>query len=258
MAAPNNYKMAKLFQPGAAPFGNFINYYSFNPPENRLQLLTDSLFNTLTNGIHSNKISVLDIGCNAGDLTVELYKSLTQRSEVKHQSIADVVMFGCDIDSILIQRATEDNPYPDQITYRSFNIMEGATRVMHLKAFLDSHQKERFDLVCCFSLTMWIHLNNGDDGLLKFLDVVSSMTKFLLIEPHPWKCYRSAERRVTKLGCQGFEMLPHIKIRNDVDVQIKKYLTENCGMTLVKDFGATTWKRSIQLFENTSLKYILK
>ncbi|XP_071942596.1 pre-miRNA 5'-monophosphate methyltransferase-like [Antedon mediterranea] len=252
--------MAKPFQPGAAPFGNFINYYSFNPPQNRLKLIPDSLLTSLTNDDKSTRILILDIGCNAGDLTVGMYKNLTQRPATinKSENSPEISMLGCDIDKTLIQRALQNNPFPDKIAYQAFNFMDGATRVKHLKAFLKSHGKEHFDLVCCFSLTMWIHLNNGDTGLLEFLDIISSMTRFVLIEPHPWRCYRNAERRVTKLGCEGFELLPHIKIRNDVDVQIKNYLTDSCGMTLIKDFGATKWKRSIHLFQKSDLKHKLK
>jgi hypothetical protein len=33
--------------PGAARFGNFINYYQFNPPENRLKFLPANLSNMM-------------------------------------------------------------------------------------------------------------------------------------------------------------------------------------------------------------------
>ena len=55
----------KSQDPGAARFGNFINYYSFNPPENRLQFLPDS-FTSLFEEENSKTICVLDIGCNSG------------------------------------------------------------------------------------------------------------------------------------------------------------------------------------------------
>jgi hypothetical protein len=44
------------------------------------------------------------------------------------------------------------------------------------------------------SVTMWIHLNHGDDGLSRFLEVVASYTHYLLLEPQPWKCYQTAAR----------------------------------------------------------------
>ena len=50
--------------PGAARFGNFINYYQFNPPENRLKFLPANLGNMLD--VTKEPIAVLDVGCNAG------------------------------------------------------------------------------------------------------------------------------------------------------------------------------------------------
>lgn len=49
--------------PGAAPYGNFINYYTFNPPENRLSLITEALLENI--GL-SERVLMLDVGCNSG------------------------------------------------------------------------------------------------------------------------------------------------------------------------------------------------
>ena len=50
--------------PGAARFGNFINYYSFNPPENRMKNIPGDLLNRLE--LTESPVTILDIGCNAG------------------------------------------------------------------------------------------------------------------------------------------------------------------------------------------------
>lgn len=50
--------------PGAAPYGNFINYYTFNPPENRLSLMPESLLQDL--GCSGGTTLLLDVGCNSG------------------------------------------------------------------------------------------------------------------------------------------------------------------------------------------------
>ena len=67
-------EIVKLFQsptkgdPGAARLGNFINYYQFNPPSERLSLLfPKKLFSQLeisTTG--ADFLTCLDIGCNSG------------------------------------------------------------------------------------------------------------------------------------------------------------------------------------------------
>ena len=64
----------KLFQsstrgdPGAARLGNFINYYQFNPPSERLSLLfPHKLFSQLEMTVTgASTLNVLDIGCNSG------------------------------------------------------------------------------------------------------------------------------------------------------------------------------------------------
>lgn len=52
--------------PGAAPYGNFINYYSFNPPENRLSLIPASLLHDLDYRDEHQTTLILDVGCNSG------------------------------------------------------------------------------------------------------------------------------------------------------------------------------------------------
>ena len=51
-------------EPGAARHGNFINYYEFHPPEERLQLLPDNFGSRISS--EQSPTLVLDVGCNAG------------------------------------------------------------------------------------------------------------------------------------------------------------------------------------------------
>lgn len=52
--------------PGAAPYGNFINYYTFNPPENRLSLIPATLLQDLGCSDGHQTTLILDVGCNSG------------------------------------------------------------------------------------------------------------------------------------------------------------------------------------------------
>lgn len=56
----------EINDPGAAPYGNFINYYSFNPPENRLSLIPASLLQDLGYRDEHRPTLILDVGCNSG------------------------------------------------------------------------------------------------------------------------------------------------------------------------------------------------
>ena len=55
---------SKTFEPGAARVGNFINYYSFNPAEKRLQLIDLKLVEKYLSA--EKHLLALDIGCNSG------------------------------------------------------------------------------------------------------------------------------------------------------------------------------------------------
>ena len=55
-------------EPGTARYGNFINYYTFNPPDKRIGLLPsldhlDTLFPDLADWEQTH---ILDVGSNAG------------------------------------------------------------------------------------------------------------------------------------------------------------------------------------------------
>ena len=54
-------------EPGAARHGNFINYYEFHPPEERLRLLPDDFGRRISPAEKEGSATlVLDVGCNAG------------------------------------------------------------------------------------------------------------------------------------------------------------------------------------------------
>lgn len=46
--------------PGAVQYGNFINYYKFHPPNERIKLIPKNIWDI------NDPYEVLDIGCNAG------------------------------------------------------------------------------------------------------------------------------------------------------------------------------------------------
>jgi hypothetical protein len=106
-------------------------------------------------------------------------------------------VLGVDIDGVLITRAkkkTAELASGDAVEFLHVDVMT-ADFNKQLGAFLEQAKRpptapRKFDLVTCFSVTMWIHLNHGDDGLWRFLETVSDMTEHLLVEPQPWKCYR--------------------------------------------------------------------
>ncbi|XP_015255403.1 PREDICTED: pre-miRNA 5'-monophosphate methyltransferase [Cyprinodon variegatus] len=234
-----------LKDPGAAPYGNFINYYSFNPPENRLKLIPETLLRDLGHGdVEEEPTLILDVGCNSGELSVAVYKHLVQDPEEKSQR-STVHLLGFDLDGALIERAKQTNPLQKNISFMQLDITE---ETKQLQDYLSQHRCSHFHLCLCLAVTMWVHLNHGDSGLLQLLSRLASISQHLLLEAQPWKCYRSAARRLRKLGRTDFEHFKTLKIQGDIAEHAREHLERHCGMELMRSFGSTTWDRKLLLF----------
>ena len=161
-----------------------------------------------------------------------------------------LLILAVDIDATLIQRSTESNHHVDNIFYRTADIQSDRGRREVVGEFLGNYAAKKFSIIFVNSITMWIHLNCGDDGLRDFLRYISSIAEYILIEPQDWKCYQSAVRRMKKLGCQPFQHFPVLEWRENVSEQILNYLqSKACGLKFVKDLGQTElWNRPLYLF----------
>ncbi|KAM4796073.1 RNA 5'-monophosphate methyltransferase [Rhinophrynus dorsalis] len=254
----SNLEPVPYTDPGAAPYGNFPNYYSFNPPESRISLLPAGLLSKLlrrTTGTDSRVEPVtpllgLDIGCNTGDLSAALYSHLLKSTTDGSSDVpGDLRFLCCDIDSDLIARAQTSNPFPESISYITLDIMDSSSVQGPIQGFLDGFGRSTFDIGFCMSVTMWIHLNYGDQGLVDFLGQLATLCDYLLIEPQPWKCYRSAARRLRKLGRQDFDHFHSLSIRGDMAENVTHILTSGGIAELIHSFGNTSWDRSLLLFQ---------
>ena len=56
---------------------------------------------------------------------------------------------------------------------------------------------DKYDTITCFSISKWIHLNQGDFGIKAlFLKVYESLEKggIFIIESHTWKSYKKNKK----------------------------------------------------------------
>ncbi|TSM44127.1 Pre-miRNA 5'-monophosphate methyltransferase [Bagarius yarrelli] len=234
--------------PGAAPYGNFINYYTFNPLENRLSLIPNTLLEDVGYQPDTEEVLMLDVGCNSGDLSVALYKHLLQNHPPGSDRSGRIHLLGFDLDQDLILRAQNSNPFPKNIQFIPLDITSEESK-SKLTSYLEHFGRSHFHLCFCLAVTMWVHLNHGDAALLGFLSRLASVCECLLLEAQPWKCYRSAARRLRKLGRNDFDHFKTLKIRGDMAAHAKEHLEKQCGMELVRSFGSTSWDRTLLLFK---------
>ncbi|XP_029907502.1 pre-miRNA 5'-monophosphate methyltransferase [Myripristis murdjan] len=233
-------------EPGAAPFGNFINYYTFNPPENRLSLIPATLLQDLGYRDSQQTTLMLDVGCNSGELSVALYKHLAQRPQC--EAGGPLHLLGFDLDEQLVERARRSNPLPQHISFIPLDITKDTESQRQLRDYVSQHGCSHFHLCVCLAVTMWVHLNHGDSGLLELLSRLASVSQHLLLEAQPWKCYRSAARRLRKLGRSDFDHFKSLRIRGDMAERVREHLERSCGMELMRSFGSTAWDRKLMLF----------
>ena len=157
---------------------------------------------------------------------------------------------GIDLDDVLITRSKESNIFPNEVTFQRLDIME-ENAPSQLLMYLHTHKRNEFDIISCFSTTMWIHLNYGDEGLENFIKYISDITKYLLLEPQEWKCYKSAARRLTRLNHKVFE-IKKLKVKNITEF-LKSFLENQCNMKLQTCFGETSWGRKLYLFSKKDI-----
>ncbi|XP_063806505.1 7SK snRNA methylphosphate capping enzyme [Pseudophryne corroboree] len=191
-------------------FGNYCRYYGYRNPtqseDTRLRAFRPEWFRGK---------AVLDIGCNVGHLTLCVAQKLGPSRIV-----------GMDIDGSLIRSARQNiRHYLSEPLKRGFPAALAATRgpiaapslppevgkenederhaFPHNVVFVQGNyvvdrdelveaQKPEYDVILCLSVTKWVHLNWGDDGLKRlFKRIYRHLTPggILVLEPQSWSSY---------------------------------------------------------------------
>ena len=204
-------------------FGNYPTYYGYRHSstdkiDSRLLMLKREWF---------EGSRVLDIGCNAGLVSIEIA-----------QHFNPISVEGVDIDPSLIRKARQNlrlkasrcsaqNPgdteyfpescldafgitpivhpetpssaFPHNVTFRAGNWMHEPN---------PSTDEGRYHVILALSVSKWIHLNEGDDGIKKFFRrVFNSLLPggLFILEPQPIESY--PKKTSTKLMRHNFESM---------------------------------------------------
>lgn len=172
------------------------------------------------------------------ELTVEFYKTCCQDLQSK--------VLGIDLDEILIERAKSIKGNDGNIDFKTIDIITDYEKVEN---YMKENNIHKFNIVNCFAVLMWIHVNYGDEGLKSFLKKISLITDNILIEIQPWKCYKNASRRMKKLKCDEFYYIDKLKL-TDPDKDITDILTSSdINFVEKKCHGVTKWGRKLVHFQ---------
>ena len=96
---------------------------------------------------------------------------------------------------------------------------------------------------------MWVHLHHGDAGLRSMLHKLAKLCRRLLVEPQPWKCYKTAERRAKRAGEEPFPAMKDLKMRGPGVEQGVLDLCKEAGMEVEEEYGETKWSRRVVLLK---------
>lgn len=180
-------------------YGNYDRYYQYRNvgriPDVRMSVMQADWFQGK---------EVLDIGCNVGRLTIAIAKSFKPKAVI-----------GIDIDDELIQEAkvnvrrdvayttastslsstasaSPDPSHPDSSPLFPSNIFFATANYVLPNDDLLSSVEEEYDTILCMSVTKWIHLNWGDEGLQRVFKRIHRQLRpggRLILEPQPWSSY---------------------------------------------------------------------
>ena len=181
--------------------GNHQRYYGYRPrvqgaeprrADARLRFLDATWWN--------NK-KAKDVGCNDGTFSLEIARRFEPR-----------ILVGVDADAGLIRAATAlvarraREVDPDALLAKT-EVKQGVARKGPLpfphNCFFENEDvttgggDHSFDVISAFSVTKWIHLNHGDEGLLKFFRGVYDSLRpggRFVFEPQQWKSYQNRRR----------------------------------------------------------------
>ncbi|GMH03322.1 hypothetical protein Nepgr_005161 [Nepenthes gracilis] len=215
-----------------APFGNYRNYYGYRVGRD---IEEDPRFKLLKKDWFEGK-NCLDIGCNNGLITISIARKFRCHT-----------ILGIDIDRDriedarwnlrkIVKKESATKGYSSKV-----KLLEVANRLEHAeslcknedqmrgKTYHSSEERslydivsfrcenfiencrpslvEHYDTIVCLSVTKWVQLNWGDEGLIKLFAKIWRLLHpggILVLEPQPWKSYCS-KRLVTETTAINFE-----------------------------------------------------
>lgn len=276
-------------------YGNFHNYYTFHPVANRTEHIKEMLtfianrWKSVSPDNDKELFRYIDIGCNEGDLTLEIARLLSDHlstplsnepeqiengTAITSQHTGEnVVCIGLDLDADLIRRAQikveQDTKLLLPKIQAEFSVLDVLHEDIVLKETLacttdcsTASFNYNADFTTMFSTTMWIHIHGGDEGLREVLQKMCTMTRYwILLEPQPSKCYGRAAFRLRRLGLPPLDVSnERLRLRPTIEDAIEDIMKEfhfervelANGMKSERVETKTQWNRPLRLYQRVN------
>lgn len=207
-------------------YGNYDRYYGYRNPElgadYRLDCFKPEWF---------KEKDVLDIGCNIGHVTLSIARDFAPkkvigvdiddklvrvaRKNVVHYLKAEsidqnkfpislAICYG-PITTAAVLRGDETPKFPNNVCFVQGNYILDSDELLE-------EQRPEFDTIVCLSLTKWVHLNWGDDGLKRLFKRIFRQLRpggKLILEAQAWPSYAKKKKLTEAI----FETYQKLKLR---------------------------------------------
>mmetsp|Transcript_91127 Transcript_91127/g.162213 ORF Transcript_91127/g.162213 Transcript_91127/m.162213 type:complete len:357 (+) Transcript_91127:110-1180(+) len=179
--------------------GNYGRYYGYRHGDGGGDRRLAAVAKQLGEDTFRDK-QVLDIGCNAGLVSLEIAEAYCARHIV-----------GMDIDANLVESAKGNlaaKPQSEcEVEFRAEDILCSPLRRP------PDDRPERFDVVLCLSVTKWVHYAHGDLGVQRLFKRCLKRVRpggIFILEPQEWSSYKKKRHLTPQIRetVAGIELRP--------------------------------------------------
>ncbi|KAL5174520.1 putative RNA methyltransferase [Glycine soja] len=249
----NSKKRKQVF-----PYGNYKSYYGYRigqgvDEDPRLKVLRKEWFEGK---------DCLDIGCNNGIITIQIAQKFccqrilgvdidSDRVEDAYWNLRKTVRLKSTGNKPVKASKLQDKDHADDSENSVTTLLNVKTeeiskehssseqidllKIVSFKRenFVQTQHPpgKQYDTILCLSVSKWIHLNWGDDGLITLFAEVWKLLRpggIFVLEPQPWKSYES-NRNVSETTAANYR---NIMIRPE---QFQEILLDKIGFRTVED-----------------------
>ncbi|XP_022755002.1 probable RNA methyltransferase At5g51130 isoform X2 [Durio zibethinus] len=211
----SNKKRKQVF-----PFGNYKHYYGYRIGPGR-EVEEDPRIKVLKKEWFEGK-DCLDIGCNSGVVTIQI--GLIEdafwclRKFVKMESAQKKQASDSNAKAVQeVNRSEQCSTLSSEGTSKSSSHHSSEERDLsdivsfRRENFVQSHRPldKYYDTILCLSVTKWIHLNWGDDGLITLFTKIWRLLHpggIFVLEPQPWESYEK-NRKVSETTASNYHSI---------------------------------------------------
>jgi SAM-dependent methyltransferase len=224
--------------------GNFKHYYEYHTASReRFEGIIPGSFLRIWRELKEPAtFSILDIGCNEGDLTAELLLLVQAELPASVRCVAH----GLDLDRQLVAEACARHGGVPNLHFSALDVMEGDSLRGFLAALAPQQEEEGVcvSVVSCLRVTMWVHLNHGDAGLRRLLGLLGAAAarSALLLDPQKHSYYKKACSRNAKLGSPGFPYsLDELSVGHELPERCLNYFRDEFQLSTILHKDIAKW-----------------